>query len=174
MRVSAWLDLRGRVDATFINTGSEARRHGLTDDSALSCVPRMPPPSPTSDVPGRALAWQSLLAFNYQSAGIEPDCMLQLEWHPCTPTMSASSLAPTCCIMTTSTRLMRLKGSNLCLIPSAAFMDGNNGVCLLFLSKEKPFLFKVFTATCGGHLVVNCLMHIAHEYRRLIRWNELL
>lgn len=36
--VSAWLDLRGRVDATFMNTGSEARRHRLMDDSALFCV----------------------------------------------------------------------------------------------------------------------------------------
>lgn len=139
MGVSAQLNLRGWDDAMFAYTGSEAGRHGLMDDSVLFCFTRSSA-SPAVDVPGRALVWRTLLAFSYQSAAISPDCTLQ-QWHPCTPTMSASSLATMCCIMTASVRLMPLKGSNVCLILKAAFMEGNNGVypnssVFFFLSKR--------------------------------------
>lgn len=129
-RVSAWLDFRGLDDARFIYTGSEARRHRLMDDSALFCLTRRPPPSLTLVVSGRALAWRALLAFDYQSACIMPNCTLQWEWHPCTPTKSASSVELIRCIMTVSARLMPLEGSTMCPILTAAFMDSNNGIYL--------------------------------------------
>lgn len=141
--VYGWLDLRAWDDVTFIYPRSEPGQHGLMDDSVLFCFARRLA-APAVDVPGRALVWRTLLAFCYQSAGISPDCTLQ-QWHPCTPTMSASSLATTCCIMTASVRLMSLKGSNVCLILKAAFMEGNNGVCLnssvFFFHSEKEKSF---------------------------------
>lgn len=76
--VSAWLELRGWDDATFIYAGSEARRRRLMDDSALFCLTRTPL-SLTLDVRRRALVWQALLAFSYQSVGNVPDCTLQRE-----------------------------------------------------------------------------------------------
>lgn len=170
--VYGWLDLRGWDDEMFIYTGSEAGQHGLMDGSVLFCFARRSA-SQAVDVPGRALVWWTLLAFSYQSAGISPDCTLQ-QWHPCTPTMSASSLATMCCIMTASVRLMPLKGSNVCLILKAAFMEGNNGVYLnssvfFFSQKGQVIFLKVFTVTCGSHLLVKCLVHAGCEYGKLIR-----
>ncbi len=123
------------------------------------CLTRGLPPSSTFFVPGRALVWRAAFAFNYQSAVIVPDCTLQLEWHPCTPTMSASSLALIHCIMTASAQLMPLKGSNSCLILTEAFMDSNNGVCfnssvLFFSLKEQPFSWRY---SQHSHLVVKSL-----------------
>lgn len=115
--VSAWLHLSGRDDEAFINKGSEGRWHRLMDDSTLFCLTCKPLPL---DVPGRTLACGALLRFNYQSAGIVPDCTVQREWHPCTPTMSASSLAPIRCIMTAAAWLMPFKGSNV----SASCING--------------------------------------------------
>lgn len=115
--VSAWLHLRGRDDEAFINKGSEGRWHRLMDDSTLFCLTRRPLPL---DVPGHTLAWGALLRLNYQSAGIVPDCTVQREWRPYTPTMSASSLAPIRCIMTAAAWLMPFKGSNV----SASCING--------------------------------------------------
>ena len=107
--------LGGLDDATFMNTESEARWHILMDDAALLCLTRRLLPSPALDVPWCALAWWALLSSNYQSAGIVSDCALQREWHPRTPTMSASSLARIHGIMTASAQLMPLKGRATCL-----------------------------------------------------------
>lgn len=122
---------------------TEDQRLGDTDWwSSLFCL-ACRRPSPTLDIPGHALRWRVLFAFCYQSVGIVPDCTLQQEWHQYTPTMSVSSLVLIRCIMTASARLMSLKGNDVCLILTAAFMDGNNGVHLnssffLFPQWEQP------------------------------------
>lgn len=87
--ISAWLDLKGQDDATFIYSGSETGWHGLMDDSALFSLTHRQPP-PTIDVPWRALACWALLAFSYQSTSVLLDHSLQRDWHLCTPAVSAS------------------------------------------------------------------------------------
>lgn len=92
------------------------------DDSALFCLTRRPPPSPTLDVPGRALACRALLAFNYQSAGIVPDCTrsdIRVLPQCLPPLFCADTLDNDSICLTDASRRGK---KNVCLILTARFM----------------------------------------------------
>lgn len=132
------------------------------DDSALFCLTRRPPPSPTLDVPGRALACRALLAFNYQSAGIVPDCTrsdIRVLPQCLPPLFCADTLDNDSICLTDASR----RGKKNVSDSNSPFYGRNNTVYLnssvfyFSLKRNSHFLSRYSQHTRGSHLMVTCL-----------------
>lgn len=129
------------------------------DGGALFCLAHRSP-SPALDVPGRALAWRTLLAFSYPSVGTS----LRLDATVVTSTFS-SSLASIRCICSADTSQREECGSDSksCIYREQCWCLPNSSVYIP-KSTETTLISSRHSQSCGGHLVAKCSIHSGCEY----------